>query len=143
VRVLEEVGVPAAQYPTMNRRLRVDSSEGWRESLAAACARQTWPPARSTTAPRDSIEAHLTIVFAALAVPRSIEQATGWSTKKFIKTVRHYRTIEIQDGEQTITAADPLPDDVRDTLAKIDWRASAHCLIKLWGDCWQLLNASS
>jgi hypothetical protein len=40
VRVLEEVGVPAASYPTMNRRLRVYSTDGWRESLAAACARQ-------------------------------------------------------------------------------------------------------
>jgi hypothetical protein len=43
VRVLEEVGVPAASYPTMNRRLRVYSTEGWRESLAAACARQVDP----------------------------------------------------------------------------------------------------
>jgi hypothetical protein len=40
VRVLAEVGVPAASYPTMNRRLRVYSTEGWREGLAAACARQ-------------------------------------------------------------------------------------------------------
>jgi transposase len=75
---------------------------------------------------RDSIEAHLTIVFAALAVSRWIEQDTGWSIKKFIKTVRRYRTIEIQAGEQTITAADPLPDDVRDALDKINRRASAH-----------------
>ena len=29
---------------------------------------------------RDSIEAHLTIVFAALAVSRWIEHATGWSS---------------------------------------------------------------
>jgi hypothetical protein len=75
---------------------------------------------------RDSIEAHLTIVFAALAVSRWIEETTGWSIKKFIKTVRRYRTIEIQAGEQTVTAADPLPDDVRDTLAKINRRVSAH-----------------
>ena len=32
---------------------------------------------------RDSIEAHLTIVFAALTVGRWIEQATGWTIKKF------------------------------------------------------------
>jgi hypothetical protein len=35
-------------------------------------------PVRHRT--RDSIEAHLTIVFAALAVSRWIEQVTGWST---------------------------------------------------------------
>jgi len=34
---------------------------------------------------RDSIEAHLTIVFAALAISRWIEDTTGWSIKKFIK----------------------------------------------------------
>jgi hypothetical protein len=45
---------------------------------------------------RDSIEAHLTIVFAALAISRFIEEATGWSTKKFVRTARRYRTIEIQ-----------------------------------------------
>lgn len=47
---------------------------------------------------RDSIEAHLTIVFAALAVGRWIEAETGWSIRKFAKTARRYRTIEIQAG---------------------------------------------
>jgi hypothetical protein len=39
---------------------------------------------------RDSIEAHLTIVFAALAVSRWIEQVTGWSVRKFVRTARRY-----------------------------------------------------
>ena len=34
---------------------------------------------------RESIEAHLTIVFAALAVSNSIEHQTGWSIKKFVR----------------------------------------------------------
>jgi hypothetical protein len=68
---------------------------------------------------RDSIEAHLTIVFAALAVSHWIETTTGWSIKKFIRTVRRYRSIEIQAGAHTITAEDPLPDDLRDILTKI------------------------
>ncbi len=38
--------------------------------------------------PRDSIEAHLTVVFAALAVSRWIENQTGWSIRKFVKTFR-------------------------------------------------------
>ena len=58
---------------------------------------------------RDSIEAHLTIVFAALAVSRWIEHQTGWSIRKFVRTARRYRTIEIQAGDHAITAADPLP----------------------------------
>jgi transposase len=68
---------------------------------------------------RDSIEAHLTIVFAALAVSRWIEATTSWSIRKFVKTARRYRTIEIQAGDHIITAADPLPDDLRYALNKI------------------------
>ena len=65
---------------------------------------------------RDSIEAHLTIVFAALAVSRWIENQTGWSIRKFVRTARRYRTIEIQAGPHVITAAHPLPDDLRQAL---------------------------
>jgi hypothetical protein len=68
---------------------------------------------------RDSIEAHLTIVFAALAVSRWIESQTGWSIRKFVKTARRYREIKIQAGHQTITAGDPLPDDLRQALDAI------------------------
>src|SRR5579859_2918259 len=69
---------------------------------------------------RDSIEAHLTIVFAALAVTRFIEHRTGWSTRKFVKTARRYRTIEIRAGRQIITAADPVPDDLSQALDAIN-----------------------
>jgi transposase len=69
---------------------------------------------------RDSIEAHLTIVFAALAVSRWVEHQTGWSIRRFVKTARRYRTIQIQAGDHLITAADPLPDDLRTALTKIN-----------------------
>jgi hypothetical protein len=75
---------------------------------------------------RDSIEAHLTIVFAALAISRLIEDTTGWSIKKFVRTARRYRTIQIQAGAHTVTAADPLPDDLRAALDAIDRQASGH-----------------
>jgi Transposase DDE domain len=68
---------------------------------------------------RDPIEAHLTIVFAALAVSRWIEDRTGWSIRKFVRTARRYRTIQIQAGAHTVTAADPLPDDLRHALNAI------------------------
>src|SRR6516165_10654665 len=68
---------------------------------------------------RDPIEAHLTIVFAALAVSRWIEHQTGWSIRRFVRTARRYRTIEIQAGPHLITAAHPLPDDLRQALAAI------------------------
>ena len=56
-------------------------------------------------------------MFAALAVSRWIEARTGWPIRKFVKTARRYRTIQIQAGRQTVTAADPLPDDLRQALA--------------------------
>ena len=68
---------------------------------------------------RESIEAHLTIVFAALAVSRWIEVRTGWSSRKFVRTARRYRTIEVQAGTRTITAADPVPDDLHQALHAI------------------------
>ena len=75
---------------------------------------------------RDSIEAHLTIVFAALAVSRWIEHQTGWSIRKFVKTARRYRTIQIQAGSQVITAADPIPGDLRQVLGQIHGPANTH-----------------
>lgn len=68
---------------------------------------------------RESIEAHLSIVFAALAISRLVEDRTGWSIRKFVKTMRRYRTIEIQAGEHVITAADPLPADAHTALDAI------------------------
>ena len=74
---------------------------------------------------RESIEAHLTIVCATLAVSHWIEHRTGWSIKKFVRTTRRYRTVQIRAGQHILTAADPLPDDLRDTLANITSR-DAH-----------------
>ena len=74
---------------------------------------------------RDSIEAHLTVVFAALAVSRWIEHKTGWSIRRFVKTARRYRTIKIQAGQHVITAADPLPADLRAALVQIHGRPTA------------------
>jgi transposase len=75
---------------------------------------------------RDSIEAHLTIVFAALAVSRWIENQTGWSIRKFVKTARRYRTIEIQAGDHILTAAHPIPDELGQALDAISGRTRAH-----------------
>jgi hypothetical protein len=75
---------------------------------------------------RESIEAHLNIVFTALAISRWIEDTTGWSIKKFVRTARRYRTIQIQAGAHTITAADPLPEDLQAALDAIERRATGH-----------------
>jgi hypothetical protein len=75
---------------------------------------------------RDSIKAHLSIVFAAIAVGHWIEETTGWSLKKFVKTARRYRTYELQVGKHTIKGAEPLPDDLAAVLETIKTRAAGH-----------------
>jgi hypothetical protein len=46
--------------------------------------------------------------------------ADRWSIRRFVKTARRYRTIQIQAGQHTITAADPLPDDLRQARVTAD-----------------------
>ena len=75
---------------------------------------------------RESIEAHLSVVFAALAVGRLVEQRTGWSIRRFVRTARRYRTVQILAGQQLLTAEDPLPADLRDALALITGSEGAH-----------------
>jgi hypothetical protein len=38
-------------------------------------------------------------VFTALAVSHRIEHQTGWSIKKFVRTARRYRTVQIRAGQ--------------------------------------------
>jgi hypothetical protein len=45
---------------------------------------------------RESIEAHLTIVFAALAFSHYIEHQTRWSIKKFVRTPLQHRPHQSQ-----------------------------------------------
>lgn len=73
----------------------------------------------------DSIDAHLTVVFATLAVARRLEASTGWSLKRFITTARRYRQVTIRAGNRDITAADPIPDELRHALHLIHHHQAA------------------
>jgi hypothetical protein len=53
---------------------------------------------------RESIDAHLTIVFAALAVTRFIQARTGRPIKPFIRTARRCRTISTRGDQHILTA---------------------------------------
>ena len=55
---------------------------------------------------------------ASLGLSHWIERQTGWSIKKFVRTARRYRTVQIRAGQLILTAADPLPENLRDALAK-------------------------
>ena len=66
------------------------------------------------------------IVFAALAVGRLVEERTGWSIRRFVRTARRYRTVQIRAGQQLITAADPLPADLDAALTEIRQAGGGH-----------------
>ena len=68
---------------------------------------------------RDAIEAHLTIVFAALAVARHLQAATGVSLKKLVQTLRPLRTVTIDIDGHTITAKPRLTADAEQILKKL------------------------
>lgn len=72
---------------------------------------------------RDSIEAHLTIVLASLAISKSIELQTGLSIKKFVKLLRPIRTGIITINGNEIVAEPDVPDAVNSIL---DRMSSGH-----------------
>ncbi|MFL0580920.1 IS1634 family transposase, partial [Dietzia sp. 179-F 9C3 NHS] len=59
---------------------------------------------------RDAIEAHLTIVFAALAIARYLQAETGMSIKKIVRTLRRIHTVIVDIDGHHLTARTPLDD---------------------------------
>ena len=59
---------------------------------------------------RNSIEAHLTVVLAALAVARQLQHQSGTTTKRIVQTLQPLRTVVIAVGVQELIA-DPAIDD--------------------------------
>jgi len=74
----------------------------------------------------------LTIVFAALAVSHWIEHQTSWGIKKFVRTVRRYRTVQIPDmkdgraisDKPTHAPTDPSVDSYADKRCASDDEAA-------------------
>jgi transposase len=68
---------------------------------------------------RDSIEAHLTVVFAALAMSRYIQDRTGLSIKKFIQRIEVLRDAVITVNGKRIVAPARIPADVMEMIEKL------------------------
>jgi len=68
---------------------------------------------------KDSIDAHLAVVFAALAISHRIEQITGWTISQFVKTLRTYREVAITVDGHIIKAEQPITNEITELLAKI------------------------
>lgn len=75
---------------------------------------------------RESIEAHLTIVVAALAVSHWLERTTDTSIKKLVQTLRRHRSIAVQAGDHILHAATPLDDDARDIISAVRDASAGH-----------------
>jgi hypothetical protein len=65
---------------------------------------------------RDAIEAHLTIVLAALTISRNIESLTGVSIKQFVKLLRPIRSGIVTINEREILAEPEIPEHVKTLL---------------------------
>ena len=71
---------------------------------------------------RQAIEAHLTIVFTALAVSHAIQTRTGLSIAKTVKQLRPLRSATITINGATQTFPPEIPPDQRQILAHLGFR---------------------
>ena len=62
---------------------------------------------------REAIEAHLTIVFAALAIARHLQNTTGLSIRKIVTTLRPLQQITVRIAGHDHTAEDPITPDAQ------------------------------
>ena len=69
---------------------------------------------------RDAIEAHLTIVLAALAISRNIEDLTAISIKQFVKLLRPIRSGIVTINGREMLAEPEIPPDVKSVLICLD-----------------------
>ncbi|WGD36674.1 IS1634 family transposase [Lysinibacter sp. HNR] len=75
---------------------------------------------------REKIEAHLTVVFCAIAVSRHIQEATGVSVKKFVQQLARVQdgVIRIEGVEHIVPAA--IPAEVRELLTRLGDSGAGH-----------------
>lgn len=65
---------------------------------------------------RESIDAHITVVFAALAISRYIQDTTGTSIKKIVRTLRTVRSATIEINGQHLPLDPDIPADAQRLL---------------------------
>lgn len=68
---------------------------------------------------RDAIEAHLSVVFAALAITRYLTDTTGASIKKLVTTLRTVRSATIEINGQNLTLDQDPPAEIQEILKKL------------------------
>ena len=68
---------------------------------------------------RDAIEAHLTVVMAALAVARHLQDTTGISIARIVRELRGLQEVTINLNGHHLTAADPLTPEAEEILTAL------------------------
>ena len=68
---------------------------------------------------RDTIEAHLTVVFAALAISRHLQDTPAVSIKKIVQTLRVARSATIEINSQRLTLDPELKPAARNLLNQL------------------------
>ena len=68
---------------------------------------------------RDAIEAHLTVVMAALAVARYLQDTTGISIARIVRELRGLQEVTINLNGHHLTAADPLTPEAEEILTAL------------------------
>ena len=68
---------------------------------------------------RDAIKAHLTVVMAALAVARYLQETTGISVKRIIRALKPLQDVTINLNGHHLTAADPLTPEAEEILTAL------------------------
>jgi len=75
---------------------------------------------------RDSIEAHLTVVFAALAISRRIQAATGLSLKRFVQKLSVIRTGKVSINGRSHRIPPLIQGEIAEILDKLDSRGCGY-----------------
>jgi len=75
---------------------------------------------------RDAIEAHLTIVFTALAVSREVQNRTGLSLRRFLRTLKPLRSATIDLNGVIATYPPAINTEVRIILDALETQNSRH-----------------
>lgn len=75
---------------------------------------------------RDAIEAHLTIVFTALALSRTVQNRTGLSLRRFLRTVAPLRSATIEINGATATLPPQVTTDQQAILSALKTKNSRH-----------------
>ncbi|MDM4764335.1 hypothetical protein QT381_15125, partial [Galbitalea sp. SE-J8] len=79
----------------------------------------------------DSIHAHLSVVFCALAISRHLYKTTGYTIRRIVRTLRPLRDVTISiDGHQ-LTATTPAEGDAAKILATLHPTAGHSCRVSL------------